>query len=179
MTDPVQELLDRQAITDLIYNYCRGVDRCDRELLDTVFWPDATVDHPPFKGSAKDFCDGAIALTSMLSAALHQVGNLLIEIDGDKAYTESLFTGYHRLPKGPTPPGFLAETVFRHHRAEVDEDVFMGGRYIKWCERRNGVWKISHHIGFLEWERWEEAAERSDFPRLASQDRNDPSYLRG
>lgn len=178
MSDAIQRIVDRQEITDLIHQYCRGCDRADAELLNSVFWPDATVDHPPFKGSASEFCKIAIEFICMLDAAMHQVGNILIEFDGDTAYTESLFTGYHRIPRGPVKSGMLAESVFSFHREEVDEDVFMAGRYLKWFERRDGIWKISHHIGFLEWERWEEAAERSGFPRMATRDRNDPSYWR-
>lgn len=174
----LQDLVDRQQIADLIHQYCRGCDRGDEELLHSVFWPDATVEHPPFKGTAREFCTIALEFISLLDSTLHQVGNILIELDGDKAYTESYFTAYHRLPKGPVGGGLIADAEFTHHRQEVDEDIFMGGRYLKWFERRHGEWKIYHHIGFLEWERWAEAAERSGFPRMATRDRNDPSYWR-
>ncbi len=176
--ETLQGLVDLQQIADLIHQYCRGCDRGDEELLHSVFWPDATVEHPPFKGSATEFCRIALDFISTLETTLHQVGNILIELDGDKAYTESYFTAYHRLPKGPVKGGLIADAEFTHHRPEVDEDIFMGGRYLKWFERRDGVWKIYHHIGFLEWERWEESAERSSFTRMAKRDRSDPSFWR-
>lgn len=174
----LRELKDRQEITDLIHQYCRGCDRGDEELLNSVFWPDATVEHPPFKGSAAEFCKVALDFIGTLDSTLHQVGNVMIDLQGDKAYTESYFTAYHRLPRGPVQAGLIADAEFTSHRTDVDEDIFMGGRYLKWFERRDGVWKIFHHIGFLEWEQWQESSDRSAFTRMATRDRQDPSYWR-
>ena len=36
----LRELLDRQAITDCIHRYCRGVDRMDREATCSAYHPD-------------------------------------------------------------------------------------------------------------------------------------------
>ena len=38
-------LLDRQAITEQIYRYCRAVDRLDIPLGHSVFHEDATADY--------------------------------------------------------------------------------------------------------------------------------------
>ena len=42
MEDKVLEaLLDKQAITEVIYRYCRGIDRFDFELVKSCFHADA------------------------------------------------------------------------------------------------------------------------------------------
>ena len=41
----VATLLSKQAIRENMQNYCRGIDRLDRELFTSVFHPDATVDY--------------------------------------------------------------------------------------------------------------------------------------
>ena len=38
-------LLDKQEIHEVLMRYCRGIDRCDAELLHSVYHPDATDDH--------------------------------------------------------------------------------------------------------------------------------------
>ena len=40
-----QNLADRQAITDLIYRYCRSMDRIDAELGYSIWHEDATADY--------------------------------------------------------------------------------------------------------------------------------------
>lgn len=40
----VHALIDKDAIRDVIYRYCRAVDRCDRESMKACYWPDARGD---------------------------------------------------------------------------------------------------------------------------------------
>ena len=44
-------LLDKQEIHEVLMRYCRGIDRCDAELLHSVYHPDATDDHGLFKAA--------------------------------------------------------------------------------------------------------------------------------
>ena len=37
MEPELRELLDKQAIAELLYAYAEGIDRCDSKLLETVF----------------------------------------------------------------------------------------------------------------------------------------------
>jgi hypothetical protein len=37
----LQTLLDKQEIYELLCRYCRGVDRMDKELTMSCFWPGA------------------------------------------------------------------------------------------------------------------------------------------
>lgn len=41
----ISELLDREAIRDCLYRYCRGIDRGDEAALRSTYWPDAHDNH--------------------------------------------------------------------------------------------------------------------------------------
>src|SRR4029453_17525088 len=56
-TAAMQRLLDKQAITEVLHRYARGVDRCDRSILEIAYWPDAIDDHIIFKASGDELLD--------------------------------------------------------------------------------------------------------------------------
>ena len=58
----VRALQDRQDIYDCIMRYSRGVDRLDRDLLLSVYHPDAVDDHGMFVGGPEQFADWALAM---------------------------------------------------------------------------------------------------------------------
>ena len=51
----IQELIDRQEIYDVLIRYCQGVDRCDVNLIKSVYHEDAQDGHGMFKGRGLDF----------------------------------------------------------------------------------------------------------------------------
>ena len=89
-------LLDKQEIHEVLMRYCRGIDRCDAELLHSVYHPDATDDHGLFKGKAADFIPWALKALTRDDNTSHYIANELIEVDGDVAHCESYFFGIHR-----------------------------------------------------------------------------------
>lgn len=125
----LRALLDKQEIHEVLMRYCRGIDRCDSELLHSVYHPDATDDHGLFKGKAYDFIPWALNALARDEGTSHYIANELIELDGDVAYCESYFFGIHR-------------------RQEKDGggavDLVFSGRYADRFERRAGAWKIAH-----------------------------------
>ena len=87
MVDPqqLQDLLDKQAIQEVLYRYCRGVDRGDSELLASVYHDDGIDDHGFWKGLGKDF---AVFINDMLRDSgsgncQHMISNVLIELEGE------------------------------------------------------------------------------------------------
>ena len=53
--DPaLQELLDKQAIAEVIARYSRTLDWLDDDGQASCYWPDAAIDYAFFKGSAAD-----------------------------------------------------------------------------------------------------------------------------
>lgn len=51
MERQIAELIEKEAIREQIYNYCRALDRIDNELGYSVFAEDSKVDYgPTYKG---------------------------------------------------------------------------------------------------------------------------------
>ena len=93
MDPAVRVLLDKQEISDVLHRYCRAVDRADEELLRSVYHPDALDEHGFYNGDI----DGMIEFlyTRTLNTEIrpnptrHILSNILIEVDGDRAWAES------------------------------------------------------------------------------------------
>jgi hypothetical protein len=91
----IEELLDKQAITEVLHRYCHALDRNDRAMADSVWHSTGTADYrsgdredgtsSAFRGSAKDFLDWVFASHAGFEGTSHQVTNILIELDGDRA----------------------------------------------------------------------------------------------
>ena len=161
-----EELADREAIRDCIYRYCRAIDRCDFDLLETIYWPEATEDHAPFKGSAADFMAWARTMLVPMDQTQHFVGNILIRIDGAFAYVETYIRAHHRL----------------HGANDSRFDLVTSGRYVDRMERRDDEWRILSRTVVRDWFRqypdsadWEEGVFGTPFqPGLRNG--SDPSY---
>ncbi len=130
----IQQLLAKQAITEVLHRYSRGVDRRDRAILASVYWPDAHDDHIVFKGSGDALLDYLCAAVEYLRTA-HRISNILIDLDGDNAAAcESYVWAYHSVPM---PNG--------------TEDVIFGGRYLDRFEKRHGEWRIARRKLMLDY----------------------------
>lgn len=133
--DPaVQAMLDKQAIHDVLVRYCRGVDRCDLAMLKSAYWPDAVDDHGTFNGNAMEFCETLIPALKGMDQTMHAIGNVHMELHGDKAKVETYCTAYHYIPG---PDGHV--------------DMIAGGRYLDRMEKRNGEWRIAYRLYVMDW----------------------------
>jgi hypothetical protein len=135
LSPQLRELLDKQAIYEVLIRYCRGVDRCDAEIVRSVYHEDAWDDHGYWRGNGHDFAD---FVTARLAAAnvrtTHSVSGVLIEVDGDAAWSEAqVMTHLVRRDTSPTLT-----------------DV-MGARYLDRFERRDGEWRIAERAVVLDW----------------------------
>ncbi len=170
LTAQIADLTSRAKIAEVVMRYCRAIDRCDEPLLRSCFHADATHEHGAFKGLSADFCASAMQIVAGLVLTHHQLGPVSIDLDGDRAFTETYFTSYHRFGAVPPPGG------------KPHEDRIMGGRYVDRFERRAGVWRIAHRKGVNEWMRYEAAADRGFFEQPAEErgrrDRGDAVYRR-
>ena len=55
----IQEIIDKDAIRELVNIYCRAADRHDNDLMRSLYHEDAFDDHGSFfKGKAMEFIDG-------------------------------------------------------------------------------------------------------------------------
>ena len=100
-------LVDREAIRDCLARYCRGVDRFDAYLLRSVYWPDAIDDHGDFKGPASEFIPHVLKGLRAGSGNFHSISNVLIELDGDVAYSEAYVTSWHPITRDGVPANWI------------------------------------------------------------------------
>ena len=157
LTPEMEELVDRQKIYDVLTRYCRALDRCDVELMKSVYWKDGFDDHGVFKGNAQDFAEFIIhEIQTWFETTMHAICNVHMEFRGQTAHTESYLIAYHRVKGtldkvndifGPTYHGKFASSVAAGH----DHDFIFGGRYFDRFERRNGIWRIAKRTVILDW----------------------------
>ncbi len=159
MSDLLRAVADRQAITDQIYRYCRAMDRIDHALGYTVWHPDGTADYGTgfFQGSGRGFVDHVCAQHAGLLCHSHQMSNIIIELDGDMAGSESYVTATLRIER----EGRLMQMVVL-------------SRYVDRWSRRDGVWALDHRQAVMD---MDEIREVTPMRRhVVLRDSNDPSY---
>ena len=160
-------LAHRLAIQDCIHRNALGNDLLDVELWKSTYWPDAYEEHAWYRGNAHVFVEQtAQSLRTEMDTTWHQVGNVVIEVDGDIAKAISYFYAYCRLV---LPDG-------------ARSDLFSGGRNVDRFERRSGEWKIAHRINKADWVRfaegsfpWGSEVIKGYAPRLGCRDSDDPA----
>jgi hypothetical protein len=156
----IRELYHKQQITEALYTYCRAVDRVDRELGYSIWHDDATVDYGDsiYRGTGRGVID--YICDSHLKGVVHshQLTNILIKLDADRAFSETYVTSGARF----IFDGTLSQITTR-------------GRYLDRWSRRTGRWGIdkrffAHDFGDIR------PITPNPLPTRFSLDRNDPSY---
>lgn len=149
----------------LLYAYARACDRLDRELMKTLFWPDATADMGTiYSGGAAGFVEVALSFMGSMATTRHDIANILVSHDGSESCAaESYVTAWHRID---TPEG--------------TRELIVLGRYLTRFARRGDEWRIIQHGEVLDWGRvnptdpaWFEANGELSKGR---RDRDDASY---
>jgi SnoaL-like domain len=127
----LEHLLAKQEITEVIYSYCRAMDRLDFDLASTVWHPDGTTIYEgAFDGTAAEFVAGMKKThEEKFVNHSHQVSNILIEVDGDRATSESYVTA-----------------TLRTQPEEEHGEYVVRGRYIDTWSQRGGRWAIDHRL---------------------------------
>ncbi len=158
MTD-LDSLADRHAITDLIYRYCRAVDRLDHALGYSIWHADGTADYGAevYQGSGHGFIDFVIGQHGQTLGHSHQVTNIILELDGDRAASESYHFAGLRIARG--------EQVF---------EITVRGRYIDRWSKRDGRWGIDHRLTIRDFDDMRPVTPMS--VSAGRRDPTDPSY---
>jgi hypothetical protein len=158
-TDLLQGLADRQAITELIYRYCRAVDRLDHDLGYSIWHEDAIADYGDYyKGDGRGLIDLICTHHEQLLCHSHQVANILIDLQGDHAASET----------------YVTATLRMQHEQGLRQ-ISVWSRYIDCWSRRNGRWGLDHRLALRDFDEIRDITplrECSDGKR----DRSDPSY---
>ena len=136
-TYTLETLIDREAIRDCLYMYCRGIDRLDEKALRAAYWPDANDSHGAYKGSASGFIDMALVKLQQAGRMVHQISNILIELHGNEAAVESYFTAYQ---EEKDANGQAIETM-------------LCGRYVDRFQKRQGEWRVVARTVVYDWQK--------------------------
>jgi hypothetical protein len=156
----------RRQIQDALLRYARGVDRLDAELISSAYYPDAE----DYRGAAGPAFIGAKAgptiverLRASCDASFHSITNMLIEIDGDVAWSESYFQVWQSKA--------LAVGTRRLH---------VCGRYVDRFEKRDGSWRIARRICMTDLMNETVTPDDVEFTHRVNglRSRQDPSYSR-
>jgi hypothetical protein len=157
------ELLDKQAIHEVILRYCRAIDRLDEAGVRACFHPGATDTHGSFHGTVDEFVAWAFGLLRRYDATMHLVANHLTTVRGAAAVAETYGIAHHR-SADPDPK----------------RNLTIGFRYLDRLDRRDGgPWLISRRIATTEWVRapgigtdWPIPADSA----VGARDRTDPVF---
>lgn len=132
----LQELLDRQAIHDLIARYSRTLDWLDDEGQAGCYWPDAAIDYGFFKGTAAEFVPVVMQVERSTGRRWHLLAPLAV-----------------KLTSATTAEGecYGVALGFRREGEEPYKGNMYGGRYLDTYEKRDGEWRISSRRYIMDW----------------------------
>jgi hypothetical protein len=162
MGTTADELSSIYQITSVIHRYCRAMDRIDAELGYTVWHEDGHADYGPhFNGTGRELIDFSCDYHRTLVATSHLVGNVLIELDGDRA-TSEVVTSTELLGR-------------KSDRYSLDSSR---GRHLDRWSRPDGVWAIDHRTFVLDilTTREIESPAAAGLEPWGRRDATDPSY---
>jgi len=129
------ELADREAIRDTLMSYPRALDRIDMDIAAKVYWPEAIDDHAGmFDGKMAEHRKIIERNLRATDATQHFYANILIEIDGSEARTETYAVAYH----GHDHEGQKASWI-------------IGGRALDRLEKRDDEWRIVERRLVFDW----------------------------
>jgi len=112
----LQELSDRQEITDVITAYTRAVDTASWDDLDAVFTDDAVLDYSAAGGPVTSLAEAKPFIQNLLGFDRwqHLIGQVAIQLDGDTARATAYFFN-PMVSKGPDGTERLWEVGGYYH----------------------------------------------------------------
>jgi hypothetical protein len=160
----VADLVQREGVRDCLARYARGVDRLDRELVESSF-----------AGAAPDFIEPIFAQAEARRVQNHYWTNLRVDLTGDVALVEAYYLTVLGFAEGAGDGFGIA--------AEGDLNL-VGGRYlIPFAKADNGQWGITVRGNIGDWHAkvdgsglaaYLDATDNGGRPRGS---REDPSYV--
>ncbi|KAF2102159.1 hypothetical protein NA57DRAFT_73593 [Rhizodiscina lignyota] len=141
-------LTDREACMDTIYRLVQGLDDPSEELLQSAFTEDVVFDRTPANAIGLEF--DTIATRDKIVPelfnnigkpmdTLHQVTNIRVDVDGDKAHlTCSVLAQHFRAGEG--------------HEPHKQDQLFMGNKLVGDLVRAEaGLWRIQKLVLYNQW----------------------------
>lgn len=162
---PWRALADRQEITAVLHTYCRAIDRLDVVLGHSIWNEESYADYGTdfYQGPGPGAIDLICRQHRQAINHHHQLGNVLISLDGERAGSESYCTAALRIAR-PSESGNPAEW-----------QLTVRSRYLDSWSRVNGRWGIDRRQVIREFGDMREVSPiQAD--GLGRRDRSDPSY---
>ena len=133
----IQQLLSTQAITELLYKYPRALDRLDRSLLMSIGHPEAKVEFgKTVFPNWTAYTDWMIKAHTDMLGNNHRITNILIEVKGDTAVSESTGT---------------ALLLVKQEKGDDYEERYMHSRYLDKWSRRGGKWGLDYRQTVMDY----------------------------
>jgi SnoaL-like domain len=127
----LERLIATEAIRTVCARYCQAIDRCDIDLLKSLFWPDAIDDHGLFVGNAMEFADFVMPMLRTMQRTVHHVFNIDINLlSSTQAKVQSYCMAYHEMN---------------------GNELVVGVRLLDEFERRQEEWRILQRICIADW----------------------------
>ncbi|WP_167854702.1 nuclear transport factor 2 family protein [Mangrovimicrobium sediminis] len=155
----MRALADHREITDLIYRYCRSVDRLDIPLGHSIWHDGGTADYGElYEGPGPGVIDLICRQHEHTLHHSHQVTNILIALDGEQAGSEAYCTATLRLRDG-----------------QAIRQISVWSRYLDQWSRRDGRWGLDHRQAVIDFDEIREVTPMAEH-QVGRRDRQDPSY---
>ncbi|MFN3219514.1 MAG: nuclear transport factor 2 family protein [Acidimicrobiales bacterium] len=172
-TTEIASVLAKQAITEALYRYCRGLDRMDEDMAYGVWHADGTAHYSGlYEGTGRGFVDWVNELHRSMVATSHQVTNILIDVAPDLVHA--------------TSESYVTVRLRTESYAGALVDVVGAGRYLDQWSQRERRWAIDHRRYVGDFTTSVPVPAGNDRGRLdpagtvarlvASRDTDDPSY---
>jgi hypothetical protein len=136
----IQELIDKQAIADVLQRYARTLDWLDDAGQASCYWPDAEIDYGFYNGDAEQFLPVVMEIERASDRRWHMLGAPLVKFNSP-TWASSECYGIFAGAK-PGDDGSLAGNLY-------------GGRYLDEWEKRttdgDEEWRISKRLYIVDW----------------------------
>lgn len=176
-----ERIADRMAIQDVLYKWCRAIDRLDGDGMRAAFHPDAIDDHAAYVGGVDGLVKWILQRHKPIPFSSHQVSNILIEFaTADLALVETYIRTLQRYP-ADAKASLAQLSGGQAGREGIGIDLLTASRYVDRFERRNGEWRIAHRTLIQDWKQLMEVPENAPKPQpgwlVGRRDNQDFIYL--
>lgn len=177
----VERIADRMAIQDVMFRWCRAIDRLDYEGMRAIYHPGAIDTHGVFAGNVDGLVEWVRERHKAIPFSSHQVSNMLIEFaTPDLAVVETYVLVFQRYP-ADAKASLAQLSGGEAGRPGVGIDLVSCSRYVDRFERRDGEWRVARRTVIQDWKQLIEAPENSPKPKagwiVGRRDKQDFVYL--
>jgi hypothetical protein len=156
----MDQTADKLAIRDVLSRYCRGLDRMDKAMAYGVFSEDASaLYYDMYEGTGRGFVDWAWQVHAAMERHSHQISNVLIQLDGDTASSES----------------YVTVTLWPRYADDMME-IVCRGRYLDRWQKTDKQWLIVDRKHILDMQSTNGVPDVDAPNKESARDESDPSF---